>query len=144
MQRHDGRSRIRIFHEVKPQKNCCFCENGIFLFHDFLFCRFIWSILKPYIRGKILYTPDTPATRRLVSVVNETFAPIDRLVFPPILLPIRFYVKSFLAKCRSQKTAILPVLKGQDFDVGKNSGMKMSKKFTKLKFKANVIVKIAV
>ena len=55
------------------------------------FYRFIWSILKPYIRGKILYTPDTPATRRLVSVVNETFAPIDRLVFPCFL----FFVKLF-------------------------------------------------
>ena len=32
------------------------------------FTRFIWSILKPYIRGKILYTPDTPATRRLISI----------------------------------------------------------------------------
>ena len=42
------------------------------------FTRFIWSILKPYIRGKILYTPDTPATRRLVSIVNETFAPIGK------------------------------------------------------------------
>ena len=42
------------------------------------FTRFIWSILKPYIRGKILYTPDTPATRRLISIVNQTFAPIER------------------------------------------------------------------
>ena len=41
------------------------------------FTNLMWSMLKPYIRGKILYTPDTPATRRLVSIVNETFAPID-------------------------------------------------------------------
>ena len=42
------------------------------------FTRLIWSILKPYIRGKILYTPDTPATRRLIAIVNATFEPIDR------------------------------------------------------------------
>ena len=42
------------------------------------FTRFIWSILKPYIRGKILYPPDPPATRRLISIVNQTFAPIER------------------------------------------------------------------
>lgn len=43
------------------------------------FTNIIWSILKPYIRGKILYTPDTPATRRLVSIVNQTFVPVDNL-----------------------------------------------------------------
>ena len=41
------------------------------------FTNLIWSILKPYIRGKILYTPDTPATRRLVSIVNKTFEPVE-------------------------------------------------------------------
>ena len=25
--------------------------------------RFLWSQMKPFFRGKILYTPDTPATR---------------------------------------------------------------------------------
>ena len=42
------------------------------------FTNLLWSLVKPYVRGKILYTPDTPATRRLVSIVNATFAPIDR------------------------------------------------------------------
>ena len=42
------------------------------------FTNLLWSLVKPYVRGKILYTPDTPATRRLVSIVNATFAPIDQ------------------------------------------------------------------
>ena len=38
---------------------------------------FLWNQMKPFIRGKILYTPDTPATRRLMRVVNDTFGPIE-------------------------------------------------------------------
>ena len=34
------------------------------------FTNLLWSLVKPYVRGKILYTPDTPATRRLVSIGN--------------------------------------------------------------------------
>ena len=59
-------------------------------------------------------------------------------------MPIRFYVKSFLAKFRSRKTAISTALEGQDFDFGKNSGIKMCKNSTKSKFKADGFVKIAV
>ena len=36
--------------------------------------RFLWNNLKPLVRGKILFTPDTPATRKIVKKVNETFA----------------------------------------------------------------------
>lgn len=53
--------------------------------------RFLWSNIKPFIRGKILYTPDTPATRyefhikqcpvlnfivhirKVITKINETF-----------------------------------------------------------------------
>ena len=54
--------------------------------------RFLWSNIKPFIRGKILYTPDTPATRyefhikqcpvlnlfivyirKVIAKINETF-----------------------------------------------------------------------
>lgn len=39
--------------------------------------KFLWDQLKPFVRGKILFTPDTPATRRLVSIVNDTFRPLE-------------------------------------------------------------------
>ncbi|MXQ93868.1 hypothetical protein E5288_WYG008118 [Bos mutus] len=35
--------------------------------------RIIWKALKPLLVGKILYTPDTPVTRRLMTEVNKTF-----------------------------------------------------------------------
>lgn len=35
--------------------------------------RIIWKALKPLLVGKILYTPDTPATRLVMAEVNKTF-----------------------------------------------------------------------
>ncbi|XP_019713776.1 phospholipid-transporting ATPase ABCA1b isoform X1 [Hippocampus comes] len=35
--------------------------------------RMIWEAIKPLLMGKILYTPDTPATRRVIHEVNRTF-----------------------------------------------------------------------
>ncbi|XP_029688027.1 ATP-binding cassette sub-family A member 1-like isoform X1 [Takifugu rubripes] len=35
--------------------------------------RMIWQALKPLLLGKILYTPDTPATQRVIHEVNRTF-----------------------------------------------------------------------
>lgn len=35
--------------------------------------RIIWKALKPLLIGKILYTPDTPATRQVMAEVNKTF-----------------------------------------------------------------------
>ncbi|XP_035280221.1 phospholipid-transporting ATPase ABCA1-like isoform X1 [Anguilla anguilla] len=35
--------------------------------------RMIWRALKPLLVGKILYTPDTPATQRIIKEVNRTF-----------------------------------------------------------------------
>ncbi|XP_030326469.1 phospholipid-transporting ATPase ABCA1 isoform X3 [Strigops habroptila] len=35
--------------------------------------RIIWRALKPLLIGKILYTPDTPAVRKVMTEVNRTF-----------------------------------------------------------------------
>ncbi|XP_066471023.1 phospholipid-transporting ATPase ABCA1 [Tiliqua scincoides] len=35
--------------------------------------RIIWRALKPLLVGKVLYTPDTPVTRAVMSEVNKTF-----------------------------------------------------------------------
>ncbi|XP_062404777.1 phospholipid-transporting ATPase ABCA1-like [Sardina pilchardus] len=35
--------------------------------------RMIWQALKPLLMGKILYTPDTPATQTIIKEVNRTF-----------------------------------------------------------------------
>lgn len=34
--------------------------------------RMIWRALKPLLMGKILYTPDTPATQRIIHEVQQT------------------------------------------------------------------------
>uniref|UniRef100_A0A8D2MJU0 P-type phospholipid transporter n=1 Tax=Zonotrichia albicollis TaxID=44394 RepID=A0A8D2MJU0_ZONAL len=48
------------------------CNNGINLESSPL-SRIIWRALKPLLIGKILYTPDTPAVRKVMSEVNRTF-----------------------------------------------------------------------
>uniref|UniRef100_UPI003AAB6C5E phospholipid-transporting ATPase ABCA1-like n=1 Tax=Centroberyx gerrardi TaxID=166262 RepID=UPI003AAB6C5E len=35
--------------------------------------RMIWQALKPLLMGKILYTPHTPATQKIIHEVNRTF-----------------------------------------------------------------------
>uniref|UniRef100_A0A147BM79 Putative lipid exporter abca1 n=1 Tax=Ixodes ricinus TaxID=34613 RepID=A0A147BM79_IXORI len=42
--------------------------------------RFVWRQLKPFVRGKILFAPDSPATRTLVHKVNATFEATDRVM----------------------------------------------------------------
>lgn len=42
--------------------------------------RFVWRQLKPFVRGKILFAPDSPATRTLVRKVNATFEATDRMM----------------------------------------------------------------
>jgi len=39
--------------------------------------RFLWSQMKPFFRGKILFSPDTPATRKIVKKINSTFEPLE-------------------------------------------------------------------
>ncbi|KAK1887045.1 Phospholipid-transporting ATPase ABCA1, partial [Dissostichus eleginoides] len=41
--------------------------------------RMIWRALKPLLMGKILYTPDTPATQRIIHEVNKTFQELGLL-----------------------------------------------------------------
>ena len=35
--------------------------------------------LQPYVRGRILYTPDTKATQNLMKIVNQAFSPVENL-----------------------------------------------------------------
>ncbi|XP_059170728.1 uncharacterized protein LOC131952183 [Physella acuta] len=39
----------------------------------------IWAYVKPILRGKILYTPDNPATRAILAKANKTFSDIEEL-----------------------------------------------------------------
>nr|XP_023696048.1 retinal-specific ATP-binding cassette transporter isoform X3 [Paramormyrops kingsleyae] len=41
--------------------------------------RMLWSSVKPLLMGKILYTPDSPAVRRILKSANTTFEQLERL-----------------------------------------------------------------
>ncbi|XP_043218216.1 ATP-binding cassette sub-family A member 7-like [Amphibalanus amphitrite] len=38
--------------------------------------KFFWRTVKPFVRGKILFAPDTPVTKRVMTRVNATFEPV--------------------------------------------------------------------
>uniref|UniRef100_A0A665V001 P-type phospholipid transporter n=1 Tax=Echeneis naucrates TaxID=173247 RepID=A0A665V001_ECHNA len=50
-----------------------YCNNLVRGLESSPISRMIWRALKPLLMGKILYTPDTPATQRIISEVNKTF-----------------------------------------------------------------------
>uniref|UniRef100_A0A670ZVG2 P-type phospholipid transporter n=1 Tax=Pseudonaja textilis TaxID=8673 RepID=A0A670ZVG2_PSETE len=50
-----------------------FCNNLMKKLESNPLSRIIWRALKPLLVGKVLYSPDTPATRTIMSEVNKTF-----------------------------------------------------------------------
>ncbi len=42
--------------------------------------RIIWMQMKPLVRGRIPYTPDTDETRRLVSLANASFSTFAEMI----------------------------------------------------------------
>ncbi|KAG8130416.1 hypothetical protein E2320_017030 [Naja naja] len=50
-----------------------FCNNLIKNLESSPLSRIIWRALKPLLVGKVLFSPDTPATRTVMSEVNKTF-----------------------------------------------------------------------
>ncbi|XP_072517055.1 phospholipid-transporting ATPase ABCA1 isoform X1 [Salminus brasiliensis] len=56
-----------------------FCKSLIQNLESNPVSRMVWRGIKPLFIGKILYTPDTPATRRIMNEVNRTFQTLDIL-----------------------------------------------------------------
>uniref|UniRef100_A0A668AEL9 ATP binding cassette subfamily A member 1 n=1 Tax=Myripristis murdjan TaxID=586833 RepID=A0A668AEL9_9TELE len=50
-----------------------YCNNLMKSMDSNPMSRMIWQALKPLLMGKILYTPHTPATQRIIHEVNRTF-----------------------------------------------------------------------
>ncbi|XP_073522622.1 phospholipid-transporting ATPase ABCA1 isoform X2 [Phyllobates terribilis] len=50
-----------------------YCNDLMMTLESSPLYRMIWRALKPLLVGKILFTPNTPATRALMSEVNKTF-----------------------------------------------------------------------
>nr|AAI68468.1 Zgc:172302 protein [Danio rerio] len=56
-----------------------FCENLIQNLESNPLSRIVWRGIKPLFIGKLLYTPDTPITRTIMSEVNKTFQDFEIL-----------------------------------------------------------------
>ncbi|GAA6102437.1 phospholipid-transporting ATPase ABCA1 isoform X2 [Tachysurus ichikawai] len=50
-----------------------FCKNLIQTLESNPLSRIVWRGIKPLFIGKLLYTPDTPVTQRIMNEVNRTF-----------------------------------------------------------------------
>ncbi|KAJ8385274.1 hypothetical protein AAFF_G00191510 [Aldrovandia affinis] len=50
-----------------------YCNSMMMKLESSPISRMIWRALKPLLMGKILYTPDTPLTQRIIKEVNRTF-----------------------------------------------------------------------
>ncbi|XP_030636239.1 phospholipid-transporting ATPase ABCA1 [Chanos chanos] len=50
-----------------------FCEALISTLEGTPGLRYVWNTFRPLLLGKVLYTPDTPVTRQLISEANHTF-----------------------------------------------------------------------
>ncbi|XP_059891813.1 phospholipid-transporting ATPase ABCA1 [Gadus macrocephalus] len=50
-----------------------FCQTLITTLEETPGLRYLWGALRPLVQGKVLYTPDTPAARLLVTQANATF-----------------------------------------------------------------------
>uniref|UniRef100_A0A9J7YH64 P-type phospholipid transporter n=1 Tax=Cyprinus carpio carpio TaxID=630221 RepID=A0A9J7YH64_CYPCA len=57
---------ISVYDNSSSKRSCIGLESSPI-------SRMIWRALKPLLMGKILYTPDTPATQRIIQEVNKTF-----------------------------------------------------------------------
>ncbi|XP_041925671.1 phospholipid-transporting ATPase ABCA1 [Alosa sapidissima] len=56
-----------------------FCQTLIGTLEGSPRLRPLWSAIRPIIQGKVLYTPDTQATRQLMAQANGTFDALARL-----------------------------------------------------------------
>uniref|UniRef100_A0A8C6UGY2 ATP-binding cassette, sub-family A (ABC1), member 1A n=1 Tax=Neogobius melanostomus TaxID=47308 RepID=A0A8C6UGY2_9GOBI len=70
-----------------------YCNNLMRSLESSPISRMIWRALKPLLMGKILYTPDTPATQRIIHEVNKTFQEFSKKAKP--LLHSKFFVINF-------------------------------------------------
>uniref|UniRef100_A0A6Q2Y3N6 P-type phospholipid transporter n=1 Tax=Esox lucius TaxID=8010 RepID=A0A6Q2Y3N6_ESOLU len=58
---------------------CAFCKALIDTLEGTPGLRVVWSTFRPLIKGKVLYTPDTPATRILANRTFSTLATLKEL-----------------------------------------------------------------
>lgn len=68
-----GAMRNDTENNVRSSNSSAFCKVLIDTLEGTPGLRIVWRTFRPLIQGKILYTPDTPATRLMVKEANSTF-----------------------------------------------------------------------
>ncbi|XP_019714866.1 retinal-specific ATP-binding cassette transporter-like, partial [Hippocampus comes] len=56
-----------------------FCNNLMQTLESNPVTKMAWNSVKPLLMGKILYTPDSPAVRKILKSANTTFEELERL-----------------------------------------------------------------
>ncbi|KAK2865759.1 hypothetical protein Q7C36_001815 [Tachysurus vachellii] len=56
-----------------------FCQNLIETMKGTSALRLFWTSLRPLLQGRVLYTPDTPFTRRVMAKANSTFNTLAKI-----------------------------------------------------------------
>ncbi|XP_047672257.1 phospholipid-transporting ATPase ABCA1 isoform X1 [Tachysurus fulvidraco] len=56
-----------------------FCQNLIDTMKGTSTLRLFWTSLRPLLQGRVLYTPDTPFTRRVIAKANSTFNTLAKI-----------------------------------------------------------------
>ncbi|XP_052398366.1 retinal-specific phospholipid-transporting ATPase ABCA4-like [Carassius gibelio] len=69
-----GEGKYNYDHMATP-----FCNDLIKDLESNPVTRIVWSSVKPFLMGKILYAPDSPAVRQIIKNANTTFEELERL-----------------------------------------------------------------
>uniref|UniRef100_A0A8B9KM95 ABC transporter domain-containing protein n=1 Tax=Astyanax mexicanus TaxID=7994 RepID=A0A8B9KM95_ASTMX len=59
--------------------SCEFCLNLVNTLKGTPSLRLFWTALRPLLQGRVLYTPDTPFTRRIMEQANSTFDALSKV-----------------------------------------------------------------
>uniref|UniRef100_A0A4W4H8L4 P-type phospholipid transporter n=1 Tax=Electrophorus electricus TaxID=8005 RepID=A0A4W4H8L4_ELEEL len=74
-----GRNRSEKTHTDKDNTTTPFCKNLIENLESNPLFRVVWRGIKPLLTGKLLFTPNSPATRQIMKEVNRTFQDMEIL-----------------------------------------------------------------
>uniref|UniRef100_A0A4W4EA14 P-type phospholipid transporter n=1 Tax=Electrophorus electricus TaxID=8005 RepID=A0A4W4EA14_ELEEL len=56
-----------------------FCQSLIDMLKGTPSLRLFWASLRPLLQGRVLYTPDTPFTRKVITEANRTFSALSKV-----------------------------------------------------------------
>ncbi|XP_056594353.1 retinal-specific phospholipid-transporting ATPase ABCA4a [Triplophysa dalaica] len=69
-----GQGKYNYDHTATP-----FCNDLMRDLESNLVTRMLWNSVKPFLMGKILYAPDSPAVKHIIKNANTTFEELERL-----------------------------------------------------------------